>query len=39
MEMKPSAAFAASLARLKSSLELGAIGNVIKQTDLVSQKS
>ena len=37
--MKPSAAFAASLARLKSSLELGAIGNVIKQTDLVSQKS
>jgi Colicin V production protein len=35
----PSAAFAASLARLKNSLELGAFGNVIKQTDPVSQKS
>lgn len=36
---EPSAAFAASLARLKNSLELGAFGNVIKQTDPVSQKS
>ena len=36
---EPSAAFAASLARLKNSLELGAFGNVIKQTDPVSQKN
>jgi uncharacterized membrane protein required for colicin V production len=36
---EPSAAFAASLARLKNSLELGVFGNVIKQTDPVSQKS
>jgi hypothetical protein len=34
-----SAAFAASLARLKNSLEFGAFGNVIKQTDPVSQKT
>jgi hypothetical protein len=32
-----SAAFAASLARLKNSLELGAFGNAIKQADPVSQ--
>ena len=36
---EPSAAFPASLARLKNSLELGAFRNVIKQTDPVSQKS
>jgi membrane protein required for colicin V production len=36
---EPSATFAASLARLKNSLELGVVGNVIKQTDPVSQKS
>jgi len=34
-----SAAFAASLARLKNSLELGALGNAVKQMDPVSQKS
>ena len=34
-----SAAFAASLARLKNSLELGRLGNAIKQTDPVSEKS
>jgi hypothetical protein len=34
-----SAAFAASLARLKNSLELGPFGNAIKQMDPVSQKS
>jgi uncharacterized membrane protein len=34
-----SAALAASLARLKNSLELGALGDVIKQTDPISQKS
>jgi len=37
--IEPSAVFAASLARLKNSLELGAFGNVIKQTDPVPQKS
>ncbi len=31
--------FAASLARLKNSLELGALGNAVKQIDPVSQKS
>ena len=34
-----SAAFAASLARLKNSLELGALGNAVKQTDPISQKT
>jgi uncharacterized membrane protein required for colicin V production len=34
-----SAAFAASVARLKNSLELGALGNAVKQIDPVSQKS
>jgi len=34
-----SAAFAASLARLKNSLELGAFGRAVKQTDPVSQNS
>jgi uncharacterized membrane protein required for colicin V production len=34
-----SAAFAASLARLKNSIELGALGNIVKQTDPVSQKT
>jgi uncharacterized membrane protein len=34
-----SAAFAASLARLKNSLELGALGNAVKQTDPVSPKT
>ncbi len=34
-----SAAFAASLARLKNSLELGGLGNAVKQMDPVSQKS
>jgi hypothetical protein len=34
-----SAAFAVSLARLKNSLELGAFGNAVKQTDPISQKS
>jgi membrane protein required for colicin V production len=34
-----SAAFAASLARLKNSLELGGFGNAVKQMDPVSQKS
>jgi len=34
-----SAAFAASLARLKNSLELGALGNAVKQTDPVPQKT
>ena len=34
-----SAPFAVSLVRLKNSLELGQLGNVIKQTDPVSQKS
>jgi hypothetical protein len=34
-----SAAFAASLARLKNSLELGRLGNAVKQMDPVSQKS
>jgi len=34
-----SPAFAASLARLKNSLELGALGNAFKQTDPISQKS
>jgi hypothetical protein len=34
-----SPAFAASLARLKNSLELGALGNAVKQTDPISQKS
>jgi membrane protein required for colicin V production len=34
-----SAAFASSLARLKNSLELGALGNIVKQTDPVSQKT
>ena len=34
-----SAAFAASLARLKNSLELGWLGNAVKQMDPVSQKS
>jgi hypothetical protein len=34
-----SAAFAASLARLKNSLELGRLGNAVKQTDPVSQKT
>jgi hypothetical protein len=34
-----SAAFAASLARLKNSLELGAFGNAVKQMDPVPQKS
>jgi membrane protein required for colicin V production len=34
-----SAAFAASLARLKNSLELGALGNTVKRTDPVSQKT
>jgi len=34
-----SAAFAASVARLKNSLELGALGNAVKQMDPVSQKS
>jgi uncharacterized membrane protein required for colicin V production len=34
-----SAPFAVSLARLKNSLELGRLGNVIKQTDPVSEKS
>ena len=34
-----SAGFAASLARLKNSLELGRLGNAVKQMDPVSQKS
>jgi membrane protein required for colicin V production len=34
-----SPAFAASLARLKNSLELGALGNAVKRTDPISQKS
>jgi hypothetical protein len=34
-----SAAFAASLARLKNSLELGRFGNAVKQMDPVSQKT
>jgi len=34
-----SAAFAASLARLRNSLELGWLGNAVKQIDPVSQKS
>jgi membrane protein required for colicin V production len=34
-----SAALAASLARLKNSLELGALGNAVKHTDPVSQKT
>ena len=34
-----SAPFAVSLARLKTSLELGRVGNAIKQTDRVSQES
>jgi uncharacterized membrane protein required for colicin V production len=34
-----SAAFAASLARLKNSLELGRLGNAVKQMDPVSQKT
>ena len=34
-----SAAFAASVARLKSSLELGALGNAVKRTDPVSQET
>ncbi len=34
-----SAGFAASLSRLKDSLELGAFGNAVKQTDLVSPKT
>ena len=34
-----SAGFAASLSRLKDSLELGALGNAVKQTDPVSQKT
>ena len=34
-----SAALPASLARLKNSLELGALGNAVKQMDPVSQKS
>ena len=34
-----SAPFAVSLARLKNSLELGRLGNAIKQTDPVSQKN
>jgi uncharacterized membrane protein required for colicin V production len=34
-----SAAFATSLARLKNSLELGRLGNAVKQMDPVSQKS
>jgi len=34
-----STAFAASLARLKNSLELGVFGNAVKQMDPVSQKS
>jgi uncharacterized membrane protein required for colicin V production len=34
-----SAAFAASLARLKNSLELGRLGDAVKQMDPVSQKS
>ena len=33
------AAFAASVARLKNSLELGALGNAVKQMDPISQKS
>jgi len=34
-----SGAFAASLARLKNSLELGALGNAVKRTDPVSQET
>jgi uncharacterized membrane protein required for colicin V production len=34
-----SAAFAAALARLRNSLELGRVGNAVKQMDPVSQKS
>jgi membrane protein required for colicin V production len=34
-----SAPFASSLARLKNSLELGALGNAVKQTDPVSPKT
>jgi uncharacterized membrane protein required for colicin V production len=34
-----SAAFASSLARLKNSLELGRLGNAVKQMDPVSQKT
>ncbi|PYI64224.1 MAG: hypothetical protein DMF07_07275, partial [Verrucomicrobia bacterium] len=34
-----SAGFAASLSRLKDSLELGAFGNAVKQTDPVSPKT
>jgi membrane protein required for colicin V production len=34
-----SAAFAVSLARLKNSLELGALGNTVKQADPVPQKT
>jgi uncharacterized membrane protein required for colicin V production len=34
-----SGAFTASLARLKNSLELGAFGNAVRQTDPISQKS
>ena len=34
-----SAGFAASLSRLKDSLELGALGNAVKQTDPVSPKT
>jgi hypothetical protein len=34
-----SAAFAESLTRLKNSLELGALGNAVKRTDPVSQKT
>ena len=36
---KGSAAFAVSLARLKNSLELGPLGNAVKQIDPVSSKS
>jgi hypothetical protein len=38
-ENEQSAAFAASLARLKNSLELGRLGSAVKQMDPVSQKT